>query len=233
MQRAGFRHLLAGRGRKRAAVVAGVATLIGLGSMMTMAVSASGVGTTNGDPVLFRGVTCDAFISSLNLHVSVSQDVTAQAIVPNQVAQGATYQITIPGSSADLPAAASGLNVSKYANLAQKYEFDSSSGSVTITDIETSPLGATATWNPNDGTGPQTKTGALSHGTNTATLSTPGPLAISGSHNGTLTTPDVVLTVTAPNADATVTSYLTEIDTTATVSIGDAATTCAVPHGNP
>ena len=51
---------------------------------------------------------------------------------------------------------------------------------------------------------------------------------------GTLTTPDVTVTLKAPNADATITTYLIGITTTASLAIGlDAGVTCPIPHSSP
>ena len=62
----------------------------------------------------------------------------------------------------------------------------------------------------------------------TVTLSTPN------ASPGTLTTPDVNVGMTAPNANSTVTTYGGVVLTTATLAVlGDAATTCTLPHAVP
>ncbi len=62
----------------------------------------------------------------------------------------------------------------------------------------------------------------------TVTLDTPT------AQPGTLTVPDVTVNMTAPSADATVTTYGGVVTTTATlVPLGDAATTCNLPHNDP
>ena len=63
---------------------------------------ATGVGTTNGDPVLFHQVNCTAHLTGGGT-LAQKQDIGAQAIVPNQVNQGQSYTITLPSGSATLP----------------------------------------------------------------------------------------------------------------------------------
>ena len=218
-----------GCGRGRRAVVAAAITVTVCAALSWPALS-SAADTTNGDPVQFNDVPCKAKVSGIQL--TQPTDVTVQAVVPNQVNQGDSYTITLPGGSANLPASGAGLPISQFKNLATTYMFQSSTGSVAITNVSVAGGGAsgTVTWNPNDGTKAQTLplTASFTNTTSgnipapSATFTTPGPLKISGSHDGTLTTPDITLTVTAPSADATVTSYAVEVDTTATVSADDA-----------
>ena len=214
--------------KRRAAVVGIAAAVIAAGMIALGAGMATGAGTTNGDPVLFDQVQCQASVGSI--HLTAAQPITVQAVVPNQVNQGDTYQVTIPGGAATLPHHNT-LDVSAFKNLSTTYMFASSAGSVTIDSaVGSSP---NATWNPNDGTGDQSQAFNVTHDATTVTFATPGPLAISQPHDGTLTTPDITVSVTAPMAAATITTYAVEVDTTATVSLGDAVTTCPIPHANP
>jgi len=220
-------------GRRRAIVTGFATAALVAGAFIVGTSVASGAGTTNGDPITFGKVSCAASVGTI--HLSQPTDVPAQAVVPNQVNQGDSYTITIPGGPGTLPHLGAGLPISQFKNLSSTYEFDSSSGSVNITAVSVAGGGSsgTVTWDKNDGSAAQTLPFNVTNTANTVTLTTPGPLVITQPHDGTLTTPDVTLTVTAPLADATVTSYLTEFDTTATLSLGDAVTTCPAPHSNP
>ncbi len=218
-----------GIGRRRAVVAAAAVAACVVGVVVAGTNIGTAAGTTNGDPITFGQVPCAATVGSI--HVTQGTDVTLQAVVPNQVDQGATYQVTIPGGAAKLPHSGGGLTISQFKNLATTFLFSSSSGTATVTDAVASA--ANATWNPNDGTGDQTKAFNVTHDATTVTFTTPGPLPIVQPNDGTLTTPDITVTIVAPMADATITTYATEVDTTATVSLGDAVTTCPIPHVNP
>jgi len=97
-------------------------------------------------------------------------------------------------------------------------------------------------------TGTGANPGAQSAQGAVATLGNPGANTVKGTANttasvtlstpvaspGTLTTPDVNITLTAPAVDATVTTYAPIITTTATVTgLGDVAATCPIFHNNP
>src|SRR5262249_34678157 len=63
-----------------------------------------------------------------------------------------------------------------------------------------------------------------------------GPMPTMGPNTtNSLTTPTITLTVTAPSADATVTSFLDEIDTATQTSLlpTPVSVTCKTPHANP
>jgi hypothetical protein len=218
-----------GIGRRRAVVAAAAATACVVGVFVAGTNIGTAAGTTNGDPITFGAVPCAASVGSI--HLTQPTDVTVQAIVPNQVDQGASYQVTIPGGAASLPHLGQGLPISQFKDLATTILFSSSSGSATVTDaVASSP---NATWNPNDGTGDQTKAFNVTHDATTVTFTTPGPMVISQPHDGTLTTPDITVSITAPMANATITTYAVQVNTTATVSIGDAVTSCPIPHADP
>ncbi len=207
-------------GKRRAAIAGASVALLIMGALAVLANAASGEGTTNGSPVTFGQVQCNATVNG-SIHLTQAEDITAQAVVPNQVTQGASYTATIPGGTTTLPSTGGGLPVSGYKNLRQIYLFHSDSGTVTVTGASTNPAGASATNNGNS------VEYDVSNTASTVTLAT--PVASPGS----LTTPDVTVNLTAPSADATVTTFVQEIDTTATVSLGDAVVVCAVPHSNP
>jgi len=138
-------------GRRRA-FVTGLATVAVVAGAFIVGTSvASGAGTTNGDPITFGKVNCQASVGTI--HLSQPTDVPAQAVVPNQVNQGDSYTITIPGGAGTLPHLGAGLPISQFKNLSSTYEFDTSSGSVNITAVSVAGGGGsgTVTWNKNVG----------------------------------------------------------------------------------
>jgi hypothetical protein len=212
---------------KRRAVIAGATTaLLIMGAVAIGANAASGDGTTNGDPITFGQVTCQTSVG-----LTQKEDLVAQAIVPNQVNQGDSYTITIPGGSASLPSTITSptlVQISSYMNLATTYEFVSSSGAVSITNAVAS---GNANWNGTDFPITVTDPTPTSLKYNIA-----GPLPTLGPNTtNTLTTPTITLTVTAPMADATVTSFLDEIDTATQTSLlpTPVSVTCKTPHASP
>ena len=203
--------------RARRALVAGVAVSLVAASGFFVS-QAGAAGTTNGDPITFDPVNCTTSVG-----LNQMMPITVQAVVPNQVNQGDSYQVTIPGGTAPLPnnsGPPTNLTITGYKNLNQTYLFSPSSGSVNITAAVAGSATATNNGNP-----------VAFNVTNTATTVT---LSTPVASPGTLTTPDVTVTITAPTADATVTTYTTVVTTTATITpLGDVAVTCATPHANP
>jgi len=214
--------------RNRRAVAAGVgAALLVSGVMVIGANVASGAGTTNGDQVTFAQTDCS---TSIGLHQKI--DVVAQAVVPNQVGQGESYTVTIPGGTATLPAHSNGLTINSYKNVAQTLEFSSSAGAVTITGT-TPGSGANAGTADNNGT--PVEFDVTNDATHVTLLTPHASTVIDGANqvDGTLTTPDVTVTITAPSVDATVTTYIDQITTTAIIGTLNVAVLCAEPHSNP
>jgi Calx-beta domain len=214
--------------RNRRAVAAGVgAALLVSGVMVIGANVASGAGTTNGDQVTFAQTDCS---TSIGLHQKI--DVVAQAVVPNQVGQGESYTVTIPGGTATLPAHSNGLTINSYKNVAQTYEFASSAGSVTVTGT-TPGSGANAGTAENNGT--PVEFDVTNDATHVTLLTPHATTVVDGANqlDGTLTTPDVTVTITAPSVDATVTTYIDQITTTAIIGTLNVAVLCAEPHSNP
>ncbi len=215
-----------GIGKRRAAVAGVSVALLIMGAVAIGANAASGEGTTNGDPITFGQVTCNTSVG-----LTQKEDLAAQAIVPNQVNQGESYTITIPGGTASLPSTITSptlVQISSYQNLATSYEFVSSSGAVSITNAVAS---GNAVWNGTEFPITVTDPTPTSLKYNIA-----GPLPTLGPNTtNTLTTPTITLTVTAPSADATVTSYLDEIDTSTQTSLlpTPVSVTCKTPHANP
>ncbi|MGZ4712665.1 MAG: beta strand repeat-containing protein [Acidimicrobiia bacterium] len=122
---------------------------MGVGSLTTSVLAvgllSAGAATTNGDPVLWAQTQCIA--SVVGTTIAQNQDITVQAVVPNSVAQSASYDATVPGGTANLPSSASGFTISGYKDIGQTYLFRSSSGSPQITNVVANG-GATSNGNP-------------------------------------------------------------------------------------
>src|SRR5581483_9272523 len=124
-----FFTLRSGRARRAAVAITAIVGTVTAGVVgMSLAASAAG---TNGDSITWAQTACIATVQSQPLVQNI--DIAVQAVVPNTVAQGASYSDTIPGGTTTLPNNSNGFTITGYKNLNQTYLFRSSSGFPTIT----------------------------------------------------------------------------------------------------
>ena len=200
----GFRRVRGGR-----VLVAGIgiAALVGV---------VGGMAGTAG-AMAFPNVQCHGTLNGNALPDALvgTQNLNANATMPTEVNAGSQFTVTFPGSSANLPATASGLVITGYTALSNSYELVGAnwvSGSA-------NPSGS-PTINGNPTAGKVNTSGG------TVTFGTPGPL-----DPGTLVSPTITVKATAGAAGSTITIHGGEVHTTAAVTgLGNVVVTCPIPN---
>jgi hypothetical protein len=153
---------------------------------------------------------------NLSIGGITSVNYTVQAIVPDAVNSGDSYDVIIPSRTIPLPV--SNPPLTQYSNITTTYAFESDGLPATITGADAGP----ATFN-----GASTPFTTSVNGDH-VTLTTPGPLVLGG-HDGTLVTPDVTVHITAPSGNATITTVPIQGTSTFLTDSTSITVTCPLP----
>ncbi len=109
----------------RAVGVVSIGALIA--SMLAFASAASGA-DTNGEARTFSQVDCSARVGGSTL--TQKQDITVHVVAPNGVAPGATFGVSFPSLTSNLPSSAQGLTITSYRDLSTTYRVTGASSVV-------------------------------------------------------------------------------------------------------